>query len=250
MSPEQIREELVDHTTDIYSLGVVMYQMLCGKLPFSGSNKFSMIYQITQFDPPPPSSHRREVPESLDRITRRAMHKVAGSRYSSGDEFAHELVDALRAGLGAGKRDVFGDADKFDALRAMHFFKGFTEPELWEVVRVGTWQRVGAGTEIVREGETGDFFCVLVEGEAHVTKNRKLLTVLGPGECFGEMAYLALDRRERGATVTASKDSHIVRVRIADLERASVGCRSHFDRAFIGILVERLNLANTRLTSG
>jgi CRP-like cAMP-binding protein len=118
------------------------------------------------------------------------------------------------------------------------------------VVRIGLWQRVPAGTEIVREGEPGDFFCVLVEGEARVTKNRKLLTVLGPGECFGEMAYLAVDRHERGATVTAAKDSFIVRVRIADLEQASIACRSHFDRAFIGILVERLNLANTRLTSG
>jgi CRP-like cAMP-binding protein len=132
----------------------------------------------------------------------------------------------------------------------MRFFSRFAEPELWEVVRIGVWQRVAAGTEIVREGEPGDFFCVLIEGEARVTKNRKLLTVLGPGECFGEMAYLAAERRERGATVTVAKDSFIVRVRIADLEQASVACRSHFDRAFIGILVERLNLANTRLTSG
>jgi len=250
MSPEQIREELVDHRTDLYSLGVVMYQMLAGKLPFQGSNKFSMIYQITQYDPPPPSSHRREVPEALDRIVRRAMHKDAKARYHSGDEFAGELVEALRTGLGTARREAFGDADKFAALRAMRFFSRFTEPELWEVVRIGQWQRVSAGTEIVREGEAGEFFCVLVEGEARVTKNRKLLTVLGPGECFGEMAYLSAERRERGATVAASKDAHIVRVRTADLEQASVTCRSHFDRAFIGILVERLNLANTRLTSG
>jgi CRP-like cAMP-binding protein len=160
------------------------------------------------------------------------------------------LVEALRTGLGTARRDAFGDADKFAALRAMRFFSRFTEPELWEVVRIGQWQRVSAGTEIVREGEAGEFFCVLVEGEARVTKNRKLLTVLGPGECFGEMAYLSAERRERGATVAASKDAHIVRVRTADLEQASVTCRSHFDRAFIGILVERLNLANTRLTSG
>jgi CRP-like cAMP-binding protein len=73
--------------------------------------------------------------------------------------------------------------------------------------------------------------------------------VLGPGECFGEMAYLSADPHQRGATVTASKDAHIVRVPTAELERASVSCRAHFDRAFIGILVERLNLANTRLTS-
>ena len=250
MSPEQIREELVDHRTDIYSLGVVMYQMLSGKLPFHGSNKFSMIYQITQHEPPPPSAHRPEVPESLDRIVRRAMHKEAGARYHSGDELAEALVEALRAGLGAGRRVAFGDADKFAALRAMRFFKPFAEPELWEVVRISEWQRVSAGTDIMREGEPGDFFCLLAEGEARVTKNRKLLTVLGPGECFGEMAYLCAERRERGATVTASKHAHIVRVRTADLEQASVSCRSHFDRAFIGILVERLNLANTRLTSG
>jgi tRNA A-37 threonylcarbamoyl transferase component Bud32 len=250
MSPEQIREELVDHRTDIYSLGVVMYQMLSGKLPFQGSNKFSMIYQITQFDPPPPSSHRPEVPEALDRIVRKAMHKDAHARYGSCDELAVALIEALRSGMGRRRREAFGDADKFAALRAMHFFRHFSEPELWEVVRLGVWERVPAGTQIVSEGEPGDFFCVLVEGEARVTKNRKLLTVLGPGECFGEMAYLSADRRERGATVTAAKATHVVRVRTADLEQASVTCRSLFDRAFIGILVDRLNLANTRLTSG
>ncbi|HKX39065.1 MAG TPA: cyclic nucleotide-binding domain-containing protein, partial [Burkholderiales bacterium] len=220
------------------------------QLPFKGTNKFSMIYQITQYDPAPPSSIRREVPASLDRIVRRAMHKDAKARYHSGDELAEELVAALRAGLGAGRRVAFGDADKFAALRAMRFFSRFAEPELWELLRLGLWERVVAGTDVMREGDAGDFFCLLIEGEARVTKNRKLLTVLNAGECFGEMAYLSLDRRERGATVTASKDSHIMRVRIADLEQASANCRGNVDRAFIGILVERLNLANTRLTSG
>ena len=107
MSPEQIREELVDHRTDIYSLGVVMYQMLSGKLPFTGTNKFSMIYQITQHDPPPPSALRPEAPEVLDRIVRRAMHKIATSRYESGDQLAEDLVEALRTGLGRSRRATF-----------------------------------------------------------------------------------------------------------------------------------------------
>ena len=209
-----------------------------------------MIYQITQFDPPPPSSHRREIPESLDRIVRRAMQKDRAQRYQSGDELAGDLIDVLRGGLGEMRRDEFGDADKFFALRGMRFFAPFADPELWEVIEIGSWERVAAGAALVREGEQGDFFCVLIEGEVRVAKNKKLLSVLGPGECFGEMAYLSLSGHERGATVSASRDSLILRIRVGDLGKASSDCRSKFDRAFIGILVERLNLANTRLTSG
>jgi tRNA A-37 threonylcarbamoyl transferase component Bud32 len=250
MSPEQIREEIVDHRTDLYSLGVVMYQMLAGTLPYRGTNKFSMIYQITQTDAPPPSSHRPEVPASLDRIVRRAMQKEAARRYHSGDEFAADLIEALRAGLGQGARELAGDADRFAALRSMRFFHSFADPELWEVVERGQWERVRAGTPLIQEGHAGDFFCVVLDGEVRVTKNKKLLSVLGPGECFGEMAYLSVNGHARGASVIASADSRILRMRVADLEQASIACRSKFDRAFIGILVERLNLANTRLTSG
>ncbi|HEY3073776.1 MAG TPA: serine/threonine-protein kinase [Burkholderiales bacterium] len=250
MSPEQIREELVDHRTDLYSLGVLMYQMLTGQLPFRANNKFSMIYQITQHDPPPPSALQRTVPTSLDRIVRRAMQKEAAKRYHSGDEFAEDLIEALRAGLGEARRETFGDADKFALLRSMRFFAAFVDQELWEVVKLGLWERVHAGTVVLREGEPGDFFCIIIEGEMRVTKNKKLLTVLGAGECFGEMAYLSLSGQQRGATVTAGAESRLLRVRVADLEQASVSCRSKFDRAFIGILVDRLNLANTRLTSG
>jgi CRP-like cAMP-binding protein len=155
----------------------------------------------------------------------------------------------LRAGLGEAK-ESFGDADKFTLLRSMRFFSAFTDQELWEVVKHGIWQRVPPGSVVLSEGDAGDFFCIVIEGEMRVTKNKKLLTVLGAGECFGEMAYLSLSGQTRGATVSAAADSRILRVRVADLEQASVSCRSKFDRAFIGILVDRLNLANTRLTSG
>jgi eukaryotic-like serine/threonine-protein kinase len=250
MSPEQIRDEVVDHRTDLYSLGVVMYQLLSGTLPYRGSNKFSIIFQITQHEPPPPSSHRPEVSEALDRIVRRAMQKDPAQRYQSGDQLAEDLIEALRAGPGERRSGALGDADKFVALRGMRFFTAFADPELWEVIGLGTWQRVPAGTAMMSEGEHGDFFCMVIQGEVRVTKNKKLLSVLGAGECFGEMAYLSLSGHERGATVTAARDSIIMQVKVGNLGKASADCRSKFDRAFIGILVERLNLANTRLTSG
>ena len=249
MSPEQIREQPLSQQTDIYSLGVVMYQLLTGQLPYQASNNFSMIYQITTTDPAPPSSLREGVPMSVDRIVRKAMQKDQLRRYQTWEDFAKDLADAFRAESLARKSEEFADSEKFNALRSMGFFRRFSDPELWEVVAIGAWEKVPAGTVLMREGEPGDHFCLLVSGEVKVTKNKKLLNVLGPGECFGEMAYLSETSKDRGASITANGESRLVRIPVADLANASETCRLKFDRAFIRILVERLNLANTRLTS-
>ena len=249
MSPEQIREQPLSQQTDIYSLGVVMYQLLTGQLPYQASNNFSMIYQITSTDPAPPSSLREGVPMSVDRIVRKAMQKDQARRYQTWEDFAKDLAEAFRSESLATKSEEFTDSEKFNTLRNMPFFRRFSDPELWEVVAMGAWERVTAGSMLMRESDPGDHFCMLASGEVKVTKNKKLLNVLGAGECFGEMAYLSETSQERGASVSANRESRIVRIKVADLQKASESCRLKFDRAFIGILVERLNLANTRLTS-
>jgi len=249
MSPQQIMDQPLDHQTDVYSLGVVMYQLLSGCLPFQASNNFSMIYQVTHVDPPLPSALRPEIPASIDRIVRRAMEKELVSRYQTWDEFSNDLAEAFRSGQLRKLPEEVADAEKFSTLRGLSFFAEFSDAELWEVARLSDWANYPAGTAIMNDGEPGDFFCILASGEVKVTKRKKLLNLLTPGECFGEMAYLSRAGRERSADVTTVSRSRVIRIRADDLDRASDGCRHRFDRAFMGILVERLTLANARLTA-
>ena len=249
MSPQQIKEQPLDHQTDIYSLGVMMYQLLTGVLPFQATNNFSMMYQIINVEPPLPSSYRKEIPLSVDRIVRKAMHKETERRYATWGEFSFDLAEAFRNEHLSPRTQEVAETDKFNIMRALSFFNEFTDAELWEVMRISTWSNLAEGTMIMRDGETGDFFCILASGEVKVTKHKKLLNVLSTGECFGEMAYLSRSGNERTADVSATSDSQIIKIMTEDLEKASDACRHRFDRAFMGVLVERLALANIRLTA-
>jgi serine/threonine protein kinase len=249
MSPEQVKEHPLDHQTDIYSVGVVMYHLLTGRLPFQAINNFSLIYQITNVDPEPPSAYRPEIPPTVDAIVQHAMAKDLGDRYRLWEEFSHDLAEAFRdQRLHAHKAQEFADTDKFETLRKLAFFRHFSDAELWEVARISTWRRAAAGEQIMREGEAGDFFCLLAEGQVKVTKKGKLLNLLRAGEPFGEMAYLSKHEAVRGADVTVMTNADIISVPTGMLAQASDACRHKFDRAFMEILVERLSMANLRLS--
>jgi hypothetical protein len=249
MSPQQIKEQTLDHRTDVYSLGVVMYQLLTGVLPFNARNNFSMMYQITTVEPLPPSSHRKEIPPALDAIVKRAMEKDVELRYQTWDEFSFELAEIFRSEEIRKRTDEVADSEKFNTLRAMEFFAEFTDAELWEVLRISSWQDVAPGAVLIAAGDTGDFFCILASGEVKVTKRQKLLNILNAGECFGEMSYLSRQSNERSADVSALSAARVIAIRVEDLAHASDACRHRFDRAFMSILVDRLTLANNRLTA-
>ena len=247
MSPEQVREQPLDHRTDIYSLGVVMYQLLTGRLPFAGSNNASMAYQIAHETPPPPSSIRLDVPPELEAIVSRAMQRDLASRYATWHEFSHDLAQAYRSRNLVTDRLEPPDSEKFERLRAFRFFREFSDIEIWEIVRFGEWHLVAPGTVVMKEGEPGNYFCFVIEGKLRIVKKRHLLNVLSAGDCFGEMALFSAGRGARTASVEATDETRILTIRAPALLRASSLCQMHFYKGFLEVLASRLSLANSRI---
>jgi eukaryotic-like serine/threonine-protein kinase len=98
LSPEQARGRSVGPQTDIYSLGVVLYEMLAGRVPFEGDSSVAIAMQHVSDEPPPLRSLAPLVPESLGMVVGHAMLKDPSQRYASADEFAADL-DRVRRGL-------------------------------------------------------------------------------------------------------------------------------------------------------
>jgi non-specific serine/threonine protein kinase len=92
MSPEQAEGKVVDERSDLFSLGIVLYEMATGRRPFAGDSLLATVTSILRDDPPPIETTRSDLPESLGRIISRCLEKTPGDRFQN----AQEVVDELR----------------------------------------------------------------------------------------------------------------------------------------------------------
>jgi len=245
MSPEQIRTEDVTHQTDIYSLGVVMYRLLTGRLPYEANTQAGLSYAILNTPPSRPATLRPDLPPLLDEIVMKAIEKNTAARYKTWLDFGKDLSQAFTTLRLSGAS--VSDSEKFNGLRDMPFFEDFDDVALWEVVRIGSWKSIKAGTVIIREADQGESFFLLVGGEVGVTLLGKQLNVIKPGGCFGEILYFTGRMGRRTTTITALGEVTVMEIKADALRVATDACQVGFNKAFMRVLVERLTQANLRL---
>jgi serine/threonine protein kinase/tetratricopeptide (TPR) repeat protein len=116
MSPEQAQGKDVDHRSDIWSLGVILFEMITGRQPFSGDNQSAVIFAIGQSPVPPLTSLRSDVPMELERIVGKMLAKDREERYQTIDDVRVDLK-AVRKGLRGESQSNHSVADKDDSLR-------------------------------------------------------------------------------------------------------------------------------------
>ncbi len=97
ISPEQAKGEFTDEKADIYSVGIIMYEMLTGQVPFTSKSAVSVAIMQLQNDPKKPTEVNPEIPEGLEDITMHAMQKSPSDRYKTAAEMLHDLEEFKRS---------------------------------------------------------------------------------------------------------------------------------------------------------
>jgi len=244
MSPEQLREEEVGSQTDLFSLGVVMFEMLTGKHPFAAENFSRLVTRILNDPVPALHDFRSDAPAILEGIVQKAMAKELGQRYQMGLDLATDLSRAFDSLEGPVKEISL--EERFNSVKKLEFFQGFPDAEIWEILRAATWQDYNAGQDIIVEGELDDCFYIIISGKVQVKKRRKVIRSLDGGDCFGEMGYLA--KTKRTATIVADVATSLLKVNSTVISQVSLNCQVRFLKVFLRTLIHRLS-ATTEVIS-
>jgi len=248
MSPEQLVSHPLDFRSDMFSLGIVFYELLTGEKPFDGPNMQMLLHHVFTATPVAPSKIRPSVPKSLDVIVARMLGKLPSERYSSWRECLDELVSvASVAPDEVLPINLSSASERFRLLRESNFFRYFSDEDLWHVLEIGTFEPIYQGDVLIREGDAGGYFLILLGGQARVSKQGRLIDLVPSGMSIGEISYVLEGRVKRITTCVAVTDGIVLRISDEALRSASDVCRSRFEKTFLQTMASWLVDADKRL---
>lgn len=245
MSPEQIKNYPLNQKTDLYSLGVVLFQLLTGRLPFRANNQGALVYKIVNADTPSVCALNPNLPAGLDPIIRKSLEKDLYNRYRNGADFAKDL-SAVRYQM-LEEDTTQQDGEHFERLRRLSFFSDFEDVELWEVLRISVWRELASKVTLIREGESNRMFGVIVDGFVEVSAGGRAVCRLGGGEVVGEMAYLHPSDSTRSATVVTLEPTLFLEINSAALDLSSDEVVERFRKVLVARVLDRLRGASQAL---
>jgi serine/threonine protein kinase len=244
MSPEQINDQSITGGSDIFSLGTLTYQLLTGTHPFQAESLVAINQKISNNEPRPLTEFRQDLPEELNYTLGRMLKKHPGERYGTGLDLAADLALIFEDLDAVADEDGLGE--KFGAIKTLGFFKGFSDADIWELIRACTWQTFSPGESILREGDMDHSFYIVLSGVVIIEKEGSVVNLLQEGDCFGEMGFLS--RARRIASAIARTDVSLMKVNDSTIDRAAEGTQLRFHKAFVRTLIDRLTDATSLLS--
>ncbi|HUU40413.1 MAG TPA: serine/threonine-protein kinase [Desulfatiglandales bacterium] len=240
MSPEQIKEEEITEQTDIFSLGLVLYELLAGRKAFEGNNDYAVMYKIVNEEPLPILDIKPELPKIFGEMFSKALAKDLSQRYKNSMDFAYDLRLALLA-LRDTTKETY-DRELLEYISSLAFFSDFTEDHINEILSASNLIKVEENETIIQEGEIDDSFYILISGEVLVQKKRKKVAVLEKGQCFGEMAYLTGE--PRSASIITNSECILLKFSSTLLNKLSESIQLLFFKKFTTTIIKRLSKSN------
>jgi len=246
MSPQHIKEpSKIDSRNDIFSLGCVLYELITGQKAFEGDSYFTVAYKVANQEPVSILDIRPELPETLEKIVKKAISKDSDKRYQTGLEFAYDLRVASRH-LSPAKSEMPAE-DVIDYVCNTPFFSEFSRDHVKEILSASSIMRVSKGNTVVSEGDIDDTLFVILSGCVDVIKNNTKIDTIDQGECFGELAYLS--GHPRAATLKASTDCVFIKISATLMGKISETIQLLFLKSMALALVDRISINHKLIVS-
>ena len=248
MSPEQATPpNKTTPQSDIYSLGVVLYELLAGQCPLQGKTAYEVIYNITNKDPLPIRKIAPHISHDLEQVINTAMEKDPAHRFRSVKEFADALFPIIKGEDSTTLNKQ--DKEKLSDLKRLLFFKHFQYSDLKKIIAISSWSFHPANTPILEESSNDQNIYFIVRGKASIESAREVKEIK-EGDCFGESSVFF--NMPRSIKILAKSDCVVMAINANILNQSEDSLQVKFLKEFfknktVQLIKTNLKLIQTRL---